>query len=52
MAEPHTTAIKKFTEWAGEGSTFVEWTSSSDTIDWTVAMERLENPTFYYKNQK
>ena len=52
MAEPHATAIKKFTEWAGEGSAFVEWTSSSDTIDWTVAMERLENPTFYYKNQK
>jgi len=52
MAEPHATAIKKFTEWAGEGSAFVEWTSSSDTIDWRVAMERLKNPTFYYKNQK
>jgi hypothetical protein len=51
-AEPHATAIKKFTEWAGEGSAFVEWISSSDTIDWTVAMERLKSPTFYYKNQK
>jgi hypothetical protein len=22
---PHATAIKKFTEWAGEGSAFAEW---------------------------
>lgn len=52
MAEPHATAIKKFTEWAGEGSAFVEWTSSSNSIDWAEALERLKNPTFYYKNQK
>ena len=51
-AEPHATAIKKFTEWAGEGSAFVEWTSPSNSIDWAEALERLKNPTFYYKNQK
>ena len=27
MTEPHATAVKKFTEWAGEGSAFVEWSS-------------------------
>jgi hypothetical protein len=52
MAEPHATAIKKFTEWAGEDSAFVEWTSSTDSIDWTEALERLKNPSFYYKKQK
>lgn len=52
MARPHATAIQKFTEWAGEGSAFVEWTSSSNSIDWAEALERLKNPTFYYKNQK
>jgi hypothetical protein len=51
-AEPHATAIKKFTEWAGEGSAFVEWTSPSNSIDWAEALERLKNPTFYYKSQK
>jgi hypothetical protein len=51
-AEPHATAIKKFTEWAGEGSAFVEWTNPSNSIDWAEALERLKNPTFYYKNQK
>jgi hypothetical protein len=49
MAEPHATAIKRFSKWAGEGSAFVEWTSSSDSIDWKEALERLKNPTFYYK---
>jgi hypothetical protein len=27
MTEPHATAVKKFTEWAGEGSAFGEWSS-------------------------
>ena len=52
MADPHATAIKRFIEWAGEGSAFVEWTSSSNSIDWTEALERLKNPTFYYKDQR
>ncbi len=34
MTEPHATAIKKFNEWAGEVSAFVEWTSPSKSIDW------------------
>jgi len=41
MAEPHATAMKKFEVWAGEGSAFVEWTSSSSSIDWEEAMRRL-----------
>ncbi len=49
--EPHATAIKKFTEWAGEGSAFVEWTSPSKEINWPEAMIKLENPTFYYKKK-
>jgi hypothetical protein len=49
MGEPHATAVRKFTEWAGEGSAFVEWTSPNDTIDWPEALKKLENPTYYYK---
>ena len=52
IAEPHATAIKKFTEWAREGSAFVEWYSSNNSIDWAEALETLKKPTFYYKNQR
>lgn len=50
--EPHATAIKKFELWAGEGSAFVEWTSKSNNIDWREAMQRLQNPTFYYRQKE
>lgn len=49
MEDPHATAIRKFTEWAGEGSAFVEWTSPNNTIDWREASKKLEIPTYYYK---
>jgi hypothetical protein len=49
MEDPHATAIRKFTEWAGEGSAFVEWTSPNNTIDWPEALKKLEIPTYYYK---
>ena len=49
LSEPHATAVKKFNEWAGEGSAFVEWSSQSEQIDWRDAFKRLEVPTFYYK---
>ena len=49
MTEPHATAVKKFTEWAGEGSAFVEWSSPENTIDWPEAFKKLQNPTYYYK---
>lgn len=52
MAEPHAMAMKKFEEWAGDGSAFVEWTSSSISADWEEAMIRLQNPTFYYNKRK
>jgi len=52
MTESHITAMKKFEEWAGEGSAFVDWTSSSNSIDWKEAMTRLQNPTFYYNKRK
>jgi hypothetical protein len=48
-AEPHATAVKKFTEWAGEGAAFVSWNNSDGKIDWQEASHRLENPTFYYR---
>ncbi len=48
-AKPHATAVKKFTEWSGNDSAFVEWTSQSDAIDWVEALKKLQNPTFYYK---
>jgi hypothetical protein len=42
--------MKKFEEWAGDGSAFADWTSSSSSIDWEEeeAIRRLQNPTFYY----
>jgi hypothetical protein len=49
MEEPHATAVRKFIEWAGEGSAFVEWTSPNNTIDWSEALKKLEKPTYYYK---
>jgi hypothetical protein len=49
MEEPHATAVREFTEWAGEGSAVVEWTSAEDTIDWSEALKMFENPTYYYK---
>ena len=52
MAEPHVTAMEKFEEWAGDGSAFADWTSSSSSIDWEEAMRRLQNPTFYYNKRK
>ena len=52
MAEPHLTAMKKFEVWAGDGSAFADWTSSSMSIDWKEAMRRLQNPTFYYNKRK
>ncbi len=52
ISEPHATAMKKFEEWAGEGSAFVEWTSSSTSIDWEEAIRKLQNPSFYYNKRK
>ena len=52
MTEPHITAMKKFEEWAGDGSAFADWTSPSSSIDWEEAMRRLQNPTFYYNKRK
>jgi hypothetical protein len=50
--EPHAIAVKKFEIWAGEGSAFVEWASQSDKIDWREALQRLQNPTFYYRQKE
>jgi hypothetical protein len=52
MPEPHATAVKRFTVWAGEGSAFVEWRSQSKIIDWGEAFKKLEEPTFYYNRDK
>ncbi|MGH9993566.1 MAG: hypothetical protein ACREAZ_13220, partial [Nitrososphaera sp.] len=46
MAEPHATSVKKFSEWAGDGSAFVEWTSSSGSIDWIEAMKKTSKSDF------
>jgi len=48
-SEPHAEAVRRFEEWAGEGAAFVEWKSTNGTIDWNTAMQKLQNPTFYYK---
>jgi hypothetical protein len=52
MTEPHVTAMKKFEVWAGHGSAFADWTSSSNSIDWEEAMRRLQNPTFHYRKKQ
>jgi hypothetical protein len=49
ITEPHANAVKKFSEWSGDGSAFVEWTDRSDSINWTDALKKLQNPTYYYK---
>lgn len=51
-AEPHATAVKKFFDWSGEGSAFVEWTDQSTSINWTFVLKKLQNPTYYYKKDK
>lgn len=49
VTEPHATAVGKFEKWAGRGAAFVEWKSSDDRIDWDEALQRLQNPMFYYQ---
>lgn len=45
-AEPHAKAMKKFEEWAGDGSAFVDWTSSSRSIDWGRSNQKASEPDF------
>ena len=47
--EPHAEAVRKFKDWAGEGAAFVEWSTANSSIDWDIAMQKLNTPTFYYK---
>jgi hypothetical protein len=44
IAEPHATAVRKFSEWSGDGSAFVEWTDRSDSINWTFASKKTPEP--------
>jgi hypothetical protein len=44
IAKPHATAVRKFSEWSGEGSAFVEWTDGSDSINWTFASKKTPEP--------
>jgi len=37
---------------AGEGAAFVEWKTANGTIDWEIALKKLENPTFRYQENK
>ena len=47
--EPHATAVRRFPEWAAEGAAFVEWTRGDGSINWKEALDRLKNPSFYYR---
>jgi hypothetical protein len=47
--EPHATAVGRMSEWAGEGTAFVEWNSHDGVINWKDALERLKTHTDYYK---
>jgi len=51
MSEPHATAVRKFSEWAGEGAAFAEWNSFTDAMSWNEALQRLQNPTFHYRKK-
>ncbi len=48
-AEPHDEAVRRFKGWAAKGAAFVEWNSTNGSIDWDAAMQKLKNPTYYYK---
>jgi hypothetical protein len=48
-AEPHATAVRKFSEWAAEGAAFSQWQNDDGKVDWEEAERRLKNPTYYYK---
>lgn len=48
-AEPHQTAVRRFEQWAGPGAAFVEWEGPRPDFLWAEALERLKNPTFYYR---
>ncbi len=49
---PHTDAISKFSDWAGEGAAFVEWKATNGAVDWDLASKQLENPTFRYQRDE
>ncbi len=49
QTEPHSTAIKKYKKWAGEGSAFVMWMCQSKEINWTEALTKLQNPSYHYE---
>jgi hypothetical protein len=46
-AQPHATAVKMFSQWAGKGAAFVKWDNADGKVDWDEA-DWLKNPTFYY----
>lgn len=47
--EPHTTAMRRFQERAGEGAAFVSWKSAEPMLDWEEAMRRLTHPARFYQ---
>jgi quinol monooxygenase YgiN len=48
-SEPHTTAVERFKDWAGQGAAFVEWQSEEARLDWDQAFARLMQPSHYYE---
>lgn len=50
-SEPHATAMERFSIWAGAGAAFVEWKRADRDVSWQEALERLKNPTFYYRHK-
>jgi hypothetical protein len=45
---PHSVAVERFRDWAGEGAAFVEWESVEPKLNWEEAFERLKTPSFHY----
>jgi hypothetical protein len=52
IAEPHATAVRKFSEWSGDGSAFVEWTDRSDSINWTFALKKSRTQLIIIRKTK
>ncbi|MBM3939477.1 MAG: hypothetical protein FJ318_01010 [SAR202 cluster bacterium] len=46
---PHSHAVARMADWAGEGACFAEWTDEAATVDWATAMARLKQPSFHYR---
>ncbi len=44
-AEPHSVAVRRHEDWAGDGALFVEWEAADAKLNWSEAFARLRPPS-------